>query len=204
MPGRTRESELLVGALGKQLAAEARIGRETQGGIDVVEVHVRQSCNWIVTAGAHLVESDGTHPPVGFVVASAGVEHLMAPGQVLVHPPVGLRSFASLAEHLIALDPVDTVSVTYHPRSPLPQGGRKPRPPQVGRLDDVVIDGDDAGDLACSGVALVGTVGPDVLHGRSTQAVLSWVFSRTLSQPESRPKPLSFTPPKGTAQWILR
>ena len=59
-----RERELLVGALGEHLPAEARERREAQRRLHVVEVHVGEASLRVVAARAHLVEADRAHPPL--------------------------------------------------------------------------------------------------------------------------------------------
>src|SRR5581483_11970139 len=140
------QRQVVVLALGEHLPAEARVGREAQRRFDVVGVHISEAGADVVATGAHLVEPDRAHPPLGLVVAGGRVEHLVAPRQVLVHPPVGLRPVASFAEHLVAVDPVDAVRVAHDPRAGVAQGGRQPPLPDVRRFDHVVVDRDDPRD----------------------------------------------------------
>src|SRR6478736_4195811 len=94
LPG---SSENATGTFGEQLPAEPRVGGEAQRRLDVVEVHVGDARFGVVAALAHLVEGDRPHPPFVFAVARTGVEHLMAPREVLVDPPVGLGAVTALA-----------------------------------------------------------------------------------------------------------
>ena len=109
----------------------------------MVEVHVGEARGRVVTALAHLVERDRPHPPLVLLVPRAGVEHLMAPREVLVDPPVGGRTVAALARDLVPLDPFDRVVVMDDARSALSKPCGKPPRPHVRWLDDMVVDGDD-------------------------------------------------------------
>ena len=164
----------LSAALGEDLAAEAREGGEAQRRLHVVEVHVGEARLGVVATLAHLVEADRPHPPLGLVVPRARVEHLVAPLEVFVDPPVGLGPVAALAEDLVPLDPLDGRPVADDLGAAVAVLRGKPRLPHVRRLDDVVVDRDDHRDLALA-------------HPISIHDDLSWVFSSTLSHPESRP-----------------
>ena len=84
--------ELLVLRLEEGLAAEARERREAQGGLDPVDLHVRDAGLGLVAAGPHLVVGDRRHRHVVAVEADRGDVALVDVDEILVDPAVGLRA----------------------------------------------------------------------------------------------------------------
>ena len=153
-----QEGELLVLALEEGLPAEAgeRV-REVDGRLDVVGRHVGQPGRLVPGALADFVEGRQAEPEL--LEADRGRHHHEGGDQVVVVPdvaplPVGRlgpaqpRSGAALGAaqhlHLLAFDAWSAVLVA----------GRQARGPQVWRLDDVIVDGDDQRWL-CHGQTMV-------------------------------------------------
>ena len=113
----------------------------------MVEVHVGQPGLGVVAARSHLVVVDGAHPPLVGRVAGAGVEHLVAPHQILVHPEVGLGAVAAHAEDLVAVDPFHLVAVAHDLGAAVAELLGEALLPDVGWLDHVIVDGDDPGNV---------------------------------------------------------
>jgi hypothetical protein len=111
----------------------------------VVGVHVDQAGAGVGAAGEELVEEHRLvvdlvtveahgHEPRGDRHGDAVVDPAVGPVAVV---PVGEREMAPVASNL-ALGPLD-------PRAPRLVPGRQVPLPEVGRLDDVVVDGDQPG-----------------------------------------------------------
>ena len=153
-----RESELLVVALVERLAAEPREGRERERAVRVIERQVLDALVPVPATLAHVVVGDGGHrhlgavePEIALVVPGdrglgdgdellVDVDELVVvvPGVaplalgILDHVVFGPRQVLEAAPAL-ALDPGTTVA---------PLLG-EPRLPDVGGLDDVIVDADD-------------------------------------------------------------
>src|SRR5581483_448594 len=141
-----RQAELLVGALGEGLAAKARqrVG-EAHRRLDVVGVHIGEPVGLAPRPGPHLVEGDG--PPSQLAEADGHRHAGDGLDQVVVVPDVG--PLAVRAGHpRTVLAQLEVAAFAHEARPPVPQARRQPAGPQVRRLDDVVVDRDDAGDGA--------------------------------------------------------
>ena len=139
-----QKGELFVLGLGEGLAAEAREGREAEGRLDVVGVHVLEALFLAVGARAHVLVGDALHGDFVTGYAHGGVDSQQRALQVLVVPPVGRSALGPRLHRQLAADEGD-----------LPHGGphnagahvvilgRDAIRPGGGGLDDVVVDGDD-------------------------------------------------------------
>ncbi len=154
----TRQREVLVLGFVESLAAEPGEGREAQGSFDMIHIHIDQTCRRLVESWPHLVV------PHRFLTDllrfQAGGRHSRdhCVPEVLVHPPVGLRAArghpkrpAVCRDHLVRR--------TYHPWARLPVPAGQPVPPQVRRLNHVVVHGNDGRNVSC----------------HRTSAAVSWV-----------------------------
>jgi hypothetical protein len=142
------QPELLVLGLGEGLAAEPGEGREAERRLEVVDVHVLEAGLDRVGAGAHVLVGDALH---GHLVAG----HARPPSRPAAAGASGPRSttsrWAALGTGLdleLAADELISgigARTTRGPTSWYFFGRRSC--PHVGRLDHVVVDGDDPGHV---------------------------------------------------------
>ena len=137
--------------LGERLAAEPRERREAQRRLDPVHVHVLEAGLRVVAAGAHLVVGDrrqrharpaGSRPPRrGACGVRRGPRRSSSRPSSANRRRRSARSCAGLTMSIrcdaAALDLRAAVAVL----------GGQPALPDVRRLDDVVVDADDLGQL---------------------------------------------------------
>ena len=150
-----RLAELAVLGLGEGLAAEAGERREAQRRLHVVHLHVLDPGLGVVATGAHLVVGDGRGGHVVAVEADRGHVALVDVDEVLVDPAVGLGAVG--VEGLLVLAAAGVAHVAD--AAALDLGAAvaellgQPGLPEVRRLDDVVVDADDLGQLPAGGSA---------------------------------------------------
>ena len=145
------QPEVMVGCLVERLAAEPGHGRKRQRGLNVVGLHVLNAGLRFIAAGPHLVVGDGHHGHLVAVEADGGHMALVGMHQILVEPDVAPRGVGSVQFVLVHLRPSDPRHVAetaaLHPGPTVAVLRRQPGLPEVGWLDDVVIDADDRRDL---------------------------------------------------------
>ena len=154
------QGQLEVLALEERLAAEAREGRERDRAVDAGELEIGDPRRGLVAARSHLVVGDGGEEHLAGVETTdvavrRGVERngdvalVHVDEAVLIHPVVAP---AAVLGHLLLVGgarverevppprPLDAWALLSHP-------GGQSLLPQVGRLDDVVVDADDLRQL---------------------------------------------------------
>ncbi len=163
--------QLSVLGLEEGLPAEAREGGEAQAGLDPVRLHVGDARRGFVAAGPHFVVGDGRHGHVVAVEADGGHVALVDVDEVLVDPAVGLGTLG--VEGLTVRTAADVLHLPDAAAlclgAPVAETGRQPGVPQVGRLDQVVVDADDLREWRRAAEAGRGVV-DQVGHGCSSVA----------------------------------
>ena len=143
-----QEGELLVLGLGEGLTAEPREGGEAERGLEVVGVHVLEPGLHLVGARSHVLIGDAPH---GHLVAGhpdGGVDPEQRSLEVLVVPPVGGEPFGAGHHGELAADEGDLPHRGPHdPGADVVVLLRETIHPHVGRLNYVVVDGDDPGHV---------------------------------------------------------
>ena len=141
------QRQVTVAALEERLPAEPRERGEAQRRLGVVAVHVGEPGGPVVAAGQDVVEHH--RPVVGLIPGKAdrGEPAGDREEQARVGPAIGPVPVGVLAEGHVprleaqpALDPDE-------PRPRLAEGGREVVLPDMGGLDDVVVDADDPWDV---------------------------------------------------------
>ena len=138
------QPQLLVLGLGEGLAAEAGEGREAQRRLDVVGVHVVEPGLDLVGARAHVLVGDALHRHLVAGHADGGVDAQQRPLEVLVVPPVDRYALGTGLDLQLPAPELDLGHGRPHdPRPDLGVLRGEAVLPDVGWLDDVVVDRDD-------------------------------------------------------------
>src|SRR5205823_2817712 len=136
------ETELAIVRLRERLAAEPRERREAQRGVDPVHVHVLETRLRLVATGPHLVERDRRHRHVIAIEAHGRDVALVDVHEIAEDPTVGLWSVR--VEGLLVGAAADVLhradAAALDARATVAPTRREPGLPEVGRLDDVVVD----------------------------------------------------------------
>jgi hypothetical protein len=118
----------------------------------MVEVHVLQSLLRVPAAGPHLLTGDALQGHLVPVEADGGDVALVRELQVLVDPPVGGLAVRVHRDPVLAADVGEfTDPGGQRLGAAVAVLGRQPGVEEVGRLDHVVVDADDAGQFGRHG-----------------------------------------------------
>jgi len=140
------QGELLVLGLVEGLSAEAGEGGEAERGLEVVGVHVLEPGLHLKGARSHVLVGDPFHGDLVARDPDGRVDAQERATEFLVVPPVGGRALGAGGHGELAADVGDLAH-----RCPDDSGAdvlvlrREAVHPDIGRLDDVVIDRDDHG-----------------------------------------------------------
>ncbi|MDQ1069827.1 hypothetical protein QFZ32_005267 [Streptomyces canus] len=141
------QAQFVVLGLGEGLAAETREGREADGRLDVVDVHVGEALRDVVGAGAHLFVRDDLQLDLVPAVADRRVETGEGALESLVQPPVAEGSVVPGGAHHGFEAAAQEADLLERGADDAGAGVevllREPVLPDVGGLHRVVVDGDD-------------------------------------------------------------
>ena len=144
----TQQRQLLVRGLREGLATEAGEGREAERRLNVVDVHVLEALLLGVRPWTHVLIRDTCHGHLVSRHTDGRVDPQQRSLQLLVEPPVGRRRASTLVHGELATLVGDVGHVLPDdPRADICVLRGKPRGPEVGGLDDVVVDGNDLGQV---------------------------------------------------------
>ncbi len=156
-----QECEVSIVRLEEGLPAEAWERREREAGLRPVGVHVLDAGLRVEAPRPHLVERDGRDLDLVAVESHRGRQARERVDQIFVEPPVTHRAVGA---RRVAELPSDERHLperrAHRPRPDVLVLGGQSVLPDAGRLDDVIVDGDDPGELGHA--ASIGLTGRQV------------------------------------------